>query len=108
MLVEGSIVVFNVKMAKRLRLPAKLKFTKTYIKRYTVIDPTKVTRVALENAASIASMIISTECAIVEKTKWSSAMPPCGGGMGGMIYICNLLLNRFFIRHYFLSAFLLW
>jgi chaperonin GroEL len=51
-----------------------------------VIDPTKVTRVALENAASIASMILTTECAIADKPKDEPAMPPMpGGGMGGMM-----------------------
>ena len=48
-----------------------------------VIDPTKVTRVALENAVSIASMLLTTECVIVEKPKEEKAMPamPPGGGM---------------------------
>ncbi len=48
-----------------------------------VIDPTKVTRVALENAASIAGMILTTECVLAEeKEKEKPAMPPMGGGMG--------------------------
>jgi chaperonin GroEL len=52
-----------------------------------VIDPTKVTRVALENAASIAGMLLTTESVIVEKKEDNagSAMPPMGGGMGGMM-----------------------
>jgi chaperonin GroEL len=52
-----------------------------------VIDPTKVTRVALENAASIAGMLLTTECVISEKKEENSApaMPPMGGGMGGMM-----------------------
>ncbi len=52
-----------------------------------VIDPTKVTRVALQNAASVAGMLITTECTIVEKPEKQSpmpAMPPDMGGMGGM------------------------
>ncbi len=52
-----------------------------------VIDPTKVTRIALENAASIAGMFLTTECVIVdEKEDNPPAMPPMGGapGMGGM------------------------
>ena len=47
-----------------------------------VIDPTKVTRVALENAASIASMFITTECVVADVAE-EPAMPPMGGGMGG-------------------------
>lgn len=50
-----------------------------------VIDPTKVARVALENAASIASMLLTTECVIADKPEPKSATPPMGGGMpGGM------------------------
>jgi chaperonin GroEL len=51
-----------------------------------VIDPTKVTRAALQNAASVASLLITTEAAIVElpeKEKSMPAMPPGGGGYGG-------------------------
>lgn len=52
-----------------------------------VIDPAKVTRVALENAASIAGMFLTTECIIAEKKEDNPApaMPPMGGGMGGMM-----------------------
>ncbi|MFZ1728783.1 MAG: chaperonin GroEL [Bacteroidota bacterium] len=50
-----------------------------------VIDPTKVARIALENAASVASLLITTECTIVEKSEPASAMPSMpGGGMDGM------------------------
>lgn len=84
--VEGSIVVFNVKNGKKdYGYNAK---TEVYENLYKagVIDPTKVTRVALENAASIASMILTTECAIAEKPKEEVAMPQMpGGGMGGMM-----------------------
>lgn len=50
-----------------------------------VVDPTKVTRTALENAASVASLLLTTEAVIVEKREEEKApaMPP-GGGMGGM------------------------
>jgi len=51
-----------------------------------VIDPTKVTRIALENAASIASMVLITECVITDKPEDNPGMPPMpGGGMGGMM-----------------------
>ncbi len=51
-----------------------------------VIDPTKVVRVALENAASIAGMLLTTECVISDvKEEGAPSMPPMGGGMGGMM-----------------------
>ena len=53
-----------------------------------VVDPAKVTRVALENAASIAGMFLTTECVIVDKKEEKPAMPmgaPGMGGMGGMM-----------------------
>jgi len=51
-----------------------------------VIDPTKVARVALENAASIAGMLLTTECVLVEhKEPKEKTMPPMGGGMDGMM-----------------------
>jgi len=49
-----------------------------------VIDPTKVTRIAIENAASIASMFLTTECVIGDLPEDEPAMPMGGGGMGGM------------------------
>ncbi len=55
-----------------------------------IIDPKKVTRVALENAASVAGMILTTECALVDikeesPTPGGGGMPPMGGGMPGMM-----------------------
>lgn len=52
-----------------------------------IIDPTKVTRLALENASSIASLLLTTECVVAEEPeKEGAAMPPMpGGGMGGMM-----------------------
>ena len=53
-----------------------------------VVDPTKVTRTALQNAASIAGLLLTTEAMITEipEKKDAPAMPPGGGGMGGMDY----------------------
>jgi len=48
-----------------------------------IIDPTKVTRIALENAASVAGMILTTECALTDIKEETPAGPPMGGG-GGM------------------------
>jgi chaperonin GroEL len=53
-----------------------------------IIDPKKVTRIALENAASVAGMILTTECALVdikEDDNGGGGMPPMGGGMPGMM-----------------------
>ena len=52
-----------------------------------IIDPKKVTRVALENAASVAGMILTTECALIDIKEDNPAgwMPPMGGGMPGMM-----------------------
>src|SRR5579859_4765878 len=49
-----------------------------------VIDPTKVTRTALQNAASIAGLLLTTECVVAEKKEKDKAPPMPGGGMGGM------------------------
>jgi len=49
-----------------------------------IIDPTKVTRVALENAASVVGMLLTTECVITEVKSAEPAMP-MGGGMPGMM-----------------------
>jgi len=80
--VEGSIVVQKVKEGKDdYGFNAR---TETFenLKKSGVIDPTKVTRVSLENAASIASMILTTECIVADKPEEEKApaMPP-GGGM---------------------------
>lgn len=55
------------------------------LKKAGVIDPTKVTRIAVENAGSIAGMILTTACVINEIPKDEPAMPPMPGGMGGMM-----------------------
>jgi chaperonin GroEL len=49
-----------------------------------VVDPTKVTRTALQNAASIAGLLLTTECMITEIPEKKEAHPPGGGGGGGM------------------------
>ncbi len=80
---EGSVIVQKVKEGKGdFGYNAR---TDTYENLFKsgVIDPTKVTRIALENAASIAGMFLSTECVLVEK-KEENSMPPMNPGMGGM------------------------
>ncbi len=49
-----------------------------------IIDPAKVTRAALQNAASIAALVLTTECLVADKPEKKSPMPAGGGGMGGM------------------------
>ncbi len=49
-----------------------------------IVDPAKVTRAALQNAASIAAMVLTTECLVADKPEPAPAMPAGGGGMGGM------------------------
>lgn len=84
---EGSVVVANVKAGKdAYGYNAR---TETYEDMFKagIIDPTKVARVALENAASIAAMFLTTECVLVEKKEENPApaMPQGMGGMGGMM-----------------------
>lgn len=83
---EGSVVVAKViEGAENFGYDAK---TDTYgnMQEKGIIDPKKVTRIALENAASVAGMILTTECALVDiKEDNPPAMPPMGGGMPGMM-----------------------
>ncbi len=83
---EGAIVVGKVKEAAKLNYGYNAQ-TDEYedLVAAGVIDPTKVTRTALQNAASIAGLLLTTECVVVEK-KEKEKMPamPGGGGMGGM------------------------
>jgi chaperonin GroEL len=83
---EGSIVVQRVREGKgAFGFNAE---TETYEDLMTagIIDPTKVTRVALQNAASIAGLMVTTECLVTEipEKEKAPAMPPGGGGMGDM------------------------
>ena len=82
---EGSVVVEKVKAEKgAFGFNADTGVYEDLMKA-GVIDPTKVTRFALQNAASVASLLLTTEAMVAEKPKKESAMPPMGGGgMGGM------------------------
>ena len=83
---EGSVIVAKVRDGKGdFGFNAK---TEVYENLYKagVIDPAKVVRVALENAASVAGMLLTTECVIAEIKEDTPAMPPMGGGgMPGMM-----------------------
>ena len=85
---EGAVIVQKVKEGKDdFGYNARTdKFENLY--KAGVIDPTKVTRIAIENAASIASMLLTTECVIAdepEDTNSAAAMAGMGGGMPGMM-----------------------
>ncbi|WP_315016356.1 chaperonin GroEL [Capnocytophaga leadbetteri] len=85
--VEGSVIVSKVLESSREAFGYNAKSGQyTDMFRAGIIDPKKVTRVALENAASVAGMILTTECALVDiKEDKAAAMPPMGGGMPGMM-----------------------
>jgi len=81
---EGSVVVQKVKEGKNDfgYNAQKNKYENLY--ESGVIDPTKVTRIALENAASIAGMFLTTECVLADEKEDEPAMPGGAPGMGGM------------------------
>ena len=83
---EGSIIVAKVRESKEKTFGYNAA-TDTYedLVKAGVIDPTKVTRTALQNAASIAGLLLTTECVVVERKEEKPApAAPGGGGMGGM------------------------
>ena len=86
--IEGSIVVQKVKEGKDdYGFNARTEKYENLLKA-GVIDPTKVSRIALENAASVAAMLLTTDCVVAEKKEDAPAMPmgnPGMGGMGGMM-----------------------
>ncbi|UGU17369.1 chaperonin GroEL [Sinomicrobium kalidii] len=84
---EGSVVVSKVLEGKdSFGYDAK---SETYVDMFAagIIDPKKVTRIALENAASVSGMILTTECALtdIKEDNPAPAGPPMGGGMPGMM-----------------------
>ena len=85
---EGAVIVQKIKEGKDdYGYNARLDVFQNLFES-GVIDPAKVTRVALENAASIAGMFLTTECVLVEEKEDKPAMMPqggMGGGMGGMM-----------------------
>ena len=85
---EGAVIVQEVKAGKDdFGYNARTEKFENLVKA-GVVDPTKVTRIAVENAASIAAMLLTTECVIAdqpEEAPAGAAMPPMGGGMPGMM-----------------------
>ncbi len=84
---EGSVVVANVKAGKDAYGYNAREDRYEDMFQAGILDPTKVARVALENAASIGAMFLTTECVLVEKKEANPApaMPQGMGGMGGMM-----------------------
>jgi chaperonin GroEL len=82
---EGSIVVNKVKESKESAFGFNAQSGEFEdLVKAGVIDPTKVSRSALQNAASVASLMLTTMAMVAEKPKEESPAPPPGGGMGGM------------------------
>jgi chaperonin GroEL len=82
---EGSVVVERVKTEKGAFGFDADKEVYTDLIKAGIIDPTKVVRFALQNAASVASLLITTEAMVAEKPEKKAEMPPMPpGGMGGM------------------------
>jgi chaperonin GroEL len=80
---EGAVVVPQVEAAKgSIGMNASTGVMEDLVKA-GIIDPAKVTRAALQNAASIAALVLTTECLVADKPERKSAMPAGGGGMGG-------------------------
>ncbi len=82
---EGSVVVSKVSEGKDNYGYNAKEGNYVDMLKAGIIDPKKVTRVALENAASVAGMILTTECALIDIKEEAPAPPPMGGGMPGMM-----------------------
>ena len=83
--VEGSVIINKIREGKGdFGYNAR---TDEYVNMFEagVIDPTKVSRVALENAASVAGMFLTTECALADLPEPAAPAMPAGSGMGGMM-----------------------
>ena len=84
---EGSVIVANIKASDKIGYGFNAA-TEEYgdMIGFGVVDPTKVTRSALQNAASVAAMVLTTESLVADKKEPASAAPamPADGGMGGM------------------------
>ena len=82
---EGSVVVNKVREGEGDYGYNARKDEYEDLRKAGIIDPAKVARVALENAASIAGMLLTTECVMVDKPEDKPAMPAAAPGMGGMM-----------------------
>lgn len=84
--IEGAIVVDTVKKENGAYGYDANKNRYGNLLEWGIIDPTKVTRIAIQNASSVSGLMITTECMVADKPKEEKEMPamPHGGGMGGM------------------------
>ena len=83
---EGSVVVNKIRDSKKPHFGYNAREDRyENMLKAGIIDPTKVSRVALENAASIASMFLTTECVLADKVREMPVPPMPAGGMGGMM-----------------------
>ncbi len=83
---EGSVIVDTILKSKKIGYGFDA-YTEKYVDmvKTGIVDPTKVTRSALQNAASIASIVLTTEAVVADiKEETPAAVAPAGGGMGGM------------------------
>jgi len=87
--VDGSIIADKAKSSKKGIGFDAAKMEWVDMMEAGIIDPAKVTRSALQNAASVAALLLTTECAITDLPEKDKAVAPAGadmGGMGGMDY----------------------
>ena len=82
---EGSVIIDKIKRSRKVGYGFNAQ-DETYgdMMEFGIVDPTKVTRSALQNAASVAAMVLTTESLVSEEPKEEPAMPAGGAGMGGM------------------------
>jgi chaperonin GroEL (HSP60 family) len=80
-----ALLLLQKWLKEKAILVIMLKLTYVDMLKAGIIDPTKVTRVALENAASVAGMILTTECALIDIKEENAGGGSMGGGMPGMM-----------------------
>ena len=82
---EGSVIIDKIKRSRKVGYGFNAQ-DETYgdMMEFGIVDPTKVTRSALQNAASVAAMVLTTESLVSEEPKEEPAMPAGGAGMGGL------------------------
>jgi chaperonin GroEL len=82
---EGSVVIDKIRRTRKVGYGYDFAAESyTDMMEAGIVDPTKVSRSALQNAASVAAMVVTTEALVSEPPKEEPPMPAGGGGMGGM------------------------
>ena len=82
---EGSVIIDKIRTSEKVGYGFDA-YNEVYVDMISagIVDPTKVTRSALQNASSIASIVLTTEAVVVDIKEETPAAAPMGGGMGGM------------------------